>query len=87
MDMFYFTLPVYPCSYPVFSQLKVAQSLVFSVLCFVDLCLCIRLFTFDHCIFCYSSIYKLFGIIKDFCITFCKKKEQLETIKGLQLIN
>jgi hypothetical protein len=41
---------------PVFSSVRLAQSLVFCVQCFVDHCLFCCLFSFDHCVVCLSSI-------------------------------
>ena len=50
------TLPGHPSSYPVFSGVRVALSLVLYV-CFVDHCLSFCIFSFDHCVVSCSSIY------------------------------
>ena len=41
---------------PVFSGIRVTRSLVLYV-CFVDRCLSLCIFSFDHCVVCSSSIY------------------------------
>jgi hypothetical protein len=51
-----FTLPVHLSSSPVFSGVRVTQSLVLYV-CFVDRCLSFCTFSFGHCVVCSSLIY------------------------------
>ena len=50
------TLPEHLSSPPVFSGVRVNQSLVLCV-CFVDRCLSFCTFSFGHCDVCSSSIY------------------------------
>jgi hypothetical protein len=52
------TLPEHMSSPPVFRGVRVIRSLVLCV-CFVDRCLSFCPFSFDHCVFCSSSIYGL----------------------------
>jgi len=52
------TLPEHLSSSPVFSGVRVTQSLVLYV-CFVDRCLSFCAFSFGHCVVCSSSIYGL----------------------------
>ena len=49
-------LPEHLSSPPVFSEVRVTQSLVLYV-CFVDRCLSCCIFSFGHCVVCSSSIY------------------------------
>ena len=51
------TLPVHLSSPPVLSGVRVTRSLV-SYVCFVDRCLSLCIFSFDHCVVCSSSIYR-----------------------------
>ena len=48
------TLPKHLSSTPVFSGIRITQSLLFCV-CFVDCCLSFCLFSFGHCVVCSSS--------------------------------
>ena len=77
------TLPEHLSSSPVFSGVRVTRSLVLYV-CFVDRCLSFCTFSFDHCVFCSSSIYQFwlppFGIFKLFLLPF------LSSIKAYSLI-
>jgi hypothetical protein len=60
------TLPEHMSSPPVFSGVRVTRSLVLYV-CFLVRCLSFCTFSFDHCVFCSSSIYGFwlpFGIFK-----------------------
>ena len=50
------TLSEHMSSPPVFSEVRVTRSLVLYV-CFVVRCLSFCTFSFDHCVFCSSSIY------------------------------
>jgi len=50
------TLPEHVSSPPVFSGVRVTQSLVLCV-CLVDRCLSFCTFSFGHCVVCSSSIY------------------------------
>jgi hypothetical protein len=50
------TLPEHTSSPPVFSGVRVIRSLVWCV-CFVDRCLSLCTFSFDHCVVCSSLIY------------------------------
>ena len=56
MEQELFTLPEHLSSPPVFSEVRVTQSLVLYVY-FVDRCLSFCNFSFGHCVVCSSSIY------------------------------
>jgi len=51
------TLPVHLSSPPVLCGVRVTRSLI-SYVCFVDRCLSLCTFSFDHCVVCSSSIYR-----------------------------
>ena len=58
MEQELLTLPEHMSSPPVFSGVRVTQSLVLYV-CFVDRCLSFCTFFVCHCVVCSSSIYGL----------------------------
>jgi hypothetical protein len=77
MEQELLTLPEHLSSPPVFSGVRVTRSLVLCV-CFVDCCLSLCTFSFDHCIICSSSFYRFWSwsplwylhtLISNFCLS------------------